>query len=148
MLKFYNISFLGGAMKRSILLILLSVCILCACNRNKEIYEPLKLSYKEDTYISRGMIAACYDDKIYYFSNENGQSGVYVMNQDGSENQLVLECQDIQGLQILNNKMYISEQEEEDYIVKRVFGLSEYDLDERQKKEVIHPLIRPLINDF
>ncbi|MDO4325920.1 MAG: hypothetical protein Q4E24_07795 [bacterium] len=129
-------------MKRSILLILLSVCILCACNGNKEIYEPLKLSYKEDTYISRGMIAACYDDKIYYFSDGNGQNGIYVMNQDGSDNQLVLECQDIQGLQILNNKIYISEQEEEEYRRKRTFGLYKYDLDEKLREDVIHPLIR------
>ena len=60
-------------MKKRIWLILLSMCILCACNGSERIYEPLKVSYKEDNYMSRGMIAAYYDDKIYYFQMKMGR---------------------------------------------------------------------------
>ncbi len=47
-----------------------------------------------------------YNDRIYYFSDEIGQSGIYSMKTDGSGICFEVEAKDIQKLQLREGKLY------------------------------------------
>ena len=124
-------------MKKTILLLLACCLALCCCNRKTQLYEPLNISYKDNLYQSRGMLAAVYHDEIYYFSDEEGRRGIYTMKLDGSDSRILLECEDIQGIQIVKDRLYVSVREEEDYQGKKVFGLYEYGMDGIKKEDMV-----------
>ena len=88
-------------------IILVLVLFLAGCRENTETNQYLEISYKTNRHVPFGIFAAEYREKIYYYSDENGQTGIYQMDLEGSNPILCIPCEDIRGIQIINDWMYI-----------------------------------------
>lgn len=75
-------------MKRLITLVF-TVLFLSGCT-NQQFTDEYRfneffIQYKNNNNSTIGVIGAVYNDRIYYFSDEIGQSGIYSMKTDGSD---------------------------------------------------------------
>lgn len=62
--------------------------------------------YKQDSNANFGKKACVFKDRIYYFSNEKGLSGIYSMDRKGGDVKTELEVQDIRKLQLTENGIF------------------------------------------
>lgn len=126
-------------MKKNIMFLFIAF-FLTGCVRiwkDGPIYDTMRVDYKHDFQSPRGMVSACYKDKIYYFSDEMGASGVYCMDTDGENVHLILECDDLRRLQIVKDVIYIAELQKEKERQKPVYRLSAYSLDGKKLDDKI-----------
>ena len=94
-------------MKRLITLVF-KVLFLSGCQQFTDEYRFNKffIQYKNNNNSTIGVLGAVYNDRIYYFSDEIGQSGIYSMKTDGSDIRFEVEAKDIQKLQLREGKLY------------------------------------------
>lgn len=87
----------------SLLLTLLSIT---SCNKICGNTNNLRINFKSNKLSDRGYAAAIYNDRIYYISNENGDSGIYSMNNNGTD--IIFEGKNpsITGIQLKDNHLY------------------------------------------
>ena len=64
------------------------------------------IGYKANTKAGIGTVGVEYNDRIYYFSQESGESGIYSMKTDGSDINMEVEARDVQKLQLMDNNLY------------------------------------------
>ena len=62
------------------------------------------IGYKANT--KAGIVGVEYNDRIYYFSQESGESGIYSMKTDGSDINMEVEARDVQKLHLMDNNLY------------------------------------------
>jgi hypothetical protein len=90
---------------------------------------------KQDNDMNTGQSAACFGGRIYYVSQENGEDGIFSMNEDGSDIRFELSAPKITRLVVLDNSIYyvgistVSHGE-------KLFGLYEYDRASGEVEEV------------
>lgn len=96
-------------MKRLITLVF-TVLFLSGCTNQQFTdeyrFNEFLIQYKNNNNSTIGVIGAVYNDRIYYFSDEIGQSGIYSMKTDGSDIRFEVEAKDIQKLQLREGKLY------------------------------------------
>lgn len=79
------------------------------CHIYQEGFEHSKtesIVRKQDTLINSGQYAAYNNGRIYYISQENGNDGIYSMNNDGSDVQFELSVPKITDLIVTNDYFY------------------------------------------
>ena len=69
-------------------------------------FNEFLIQYKNNNNSTIGVLCAVYNDRIYHFSDEIGQSGIYSMKADGSDIRFEVEAKDIQKLQLSEGKLY------------------------------------------
>ena len=62
--------------------------------------------YKPNSYVNTGQSAAFYNEKVYYVSQEKGISGLYSMNNDGSEVRLEFNIPKVTRITVNDNGVY------------------------------------------
>ena len=96
-------------MKRLITLVF-TVLFLSGCTNQQYTdeyrFNEFLIQYKNNNNSTIGVLGAVYNDRIYYFSDEIGQSGIYSMKTDGSDIRFEVEAKDIQKLQLRDGKLY------------------------------------------
>ena len=96
-------------MKRLITLVF-TVLFLSGCTNqqytDKYRFNEFLIQYKNNNNSTIGVLCAVYNDRIYHFSDEIGQSGIYSMKTDGSDIRFEVEAKDIQKLQLREGKLY------------------------------------------
>ena len=96
-------------MKRLITLVF-TVLFLSGCTNqqytDKYRFNEFLIQYKNNNNSTIGVLGVVYNDRIYYFSDEMGQSGIYSMKTDGSDIRFEVEAKDIQKLQLREGKLY------------------------------------------
>lgn len=88
-------------------MIFAAVMLLTGCKENAEINQYLEISYKASRHAPFGIFAAEYKEKIYFYSNETEKTGIYQMKLDGSEMKQCIPCADINGIQLINDTIYL-----------------------------------------
>ena len=97
-------------MKRILNLLFTVVVLLSACINqqltDKYTFNEFMIGYKANTKAGIGTVGVEYNDRIYYFSQESGESGIYSMKTDGSDINMEVEARDVQKLQLMDNNLY------------------------------------------
>lgn len=96
-------------MKRIITFILIAFMLsACVATKYEDTYRYNKflVQYKVNRGSPIGSIAVVYGDRIYYFSDEQENSGIYSMDLNGDNVRFELEARDIQKLQIKDDTLY------------------------------------------
>ena len=94
---------------------------------------------KEDQFKNSGKLSAYANDRIFYFSRENEISGIYSMEFDGKNVQLVVPCDGIGKIQVQNDKLYYLEYQNKNIsedINRPRYELREYDLKNKRVKNI------------
>jgi len=96
-------------MKKILMLLIISLFISGCTNQqitDEYRFNAFLIQYKNNNNSSLGVLCAVYNDRIYYFSDEMGQSGIYSMKTDGSDIRFEVKAKDIQKLQLRDGKLY------------------------------------------
>ena len=96
-------------MKKILMLLIISLFISGCTNQqitDEYRFNKFLIQYKNNNNSTLGVLCAVYNDRIYYFSDEMGQSGIYSMKTDGSNIRFEVEAKDIQKLQLREGKLY------------------------------------------
>ena len=98
-------------MKRIILIssiFFLLSCTGCVAKQNVPEYRSNKAEvvYKNSGGSNIGDISAVYGGRIYFYSQECGERGIYSMKLDGEDLRMETECRDIQKLQIHGDQLF------------------------------------------
>jgi len=96
-------------MKRSISILFIVVLLSGCINQqltDKYTFNEFMIGYKSNSKAGIGTVGVEYNDRIYYFSQESGESGIYSMKTDGSDIRLETEARDVQKLQVIDNNLY------------------------------------------
>lgn len=123
------------------ILFLISILILCSCSSKQAIYDYMSVYYKKNVHSAKGRIAAEYDEKVYYFSSEGSTPGVYCMNLDGTDVRQILECDDICGIQIVDQVMYVSVLQKERIDNRKIYILKAISLGDKQEMDALDDVI-------
>lgn len=129
---------------KKIIVLLLIVILLSACraikDNNEYRFNEFLIQYKTNNSANTGAIGAENENRIYYFSQEGGVSGIYSMNLNGSDIKFETEANDMQKLQIKDRKIYyllldkISYGEKGEQWGNKAYSLYSMDLKNYEKK--------------
>ena len=98
--------------KRFLVVVLLVLAAMLGCDTSRqESFDfdtsQFYASFKPQDDDAYGKKTACYDDRIYYLSDESGTQGVHSMRPDGSDVCLELETEDIRSIQITEDAVWL-----------------------------------------
>ena len=129
---------------KKIIVLLLIVILLLACraikDNNEYRFNEFLIQYKTNNSANTGAIGAENENRIYYFSQEGGVSGIYSMKLNGSDIKFETEANDMQKLQIKDRKIYyllldkISYGEKGEQWGNKAYSLYSMDLKNYEKK--------------
>jgi hypothetical protein len=88
----------------SIIILVAMLLILASCS--PQYPDNLRINFKNDKSSNSGYVAAVYEDRIYYVSNELGTAGIYSMKPDGSDVRMEAENPSITSLQLCDGILY------------------------------------------
>lgn len=128
-------------MKKHFFIYLICMLLMCSCAKEKKVHDITRISYKNDLNSGRGIFAAQYLGRIYYFSEEAGISGVYTMKTDGSDVKLLFECRDVTGIQIINDMIYVLVLQDEQFEKRKVFNVEMYSITGKSMGELLDKAI-------
>lgn len=114
---------------------------LCGCTPifQKKVIELFEANVKNNQDATIGALSVYWRNHIYYYSDENGMTGIYQMNCDGSQAELITECRDIKKLQIKDGLLYFLEYDKEinnREIATKSYRLNSLNLETGEKKTI------------